>query len=239
MMGVDAIMGVTTKEQVTKEQVLAWSINLVDAFGASQFWMDRDSKDHALSLSEEWEDLLPNKKESETFMYVNLSDRYYGKGYERGSCPDILMIALWLQQTIPGASVWYGGDSSCNLEPFGDLEQQELWDHFVAVGHRPYRKGWTDSLDDRHFSTGIPHCKFCGDFRMSRSGIGASYGSYYCHGCEFGIFTNDAGEVWRVSREVGGRSTVRADQQTPMDNSDDCPVLDESFVTWKRSRRIG
>lgn len=67
--------------------------------------------------------------------------RHYGIGYERGPIMKIAAILGWSLRNLPGAKVYYGGDSF-TLEDLCEWtldREREVLDHFFKHGQRPYR----------------------------------------------------------------------------------------------------
>lgn len=217
-MGVDAEMFVRTFARVDEARVreLAWEV--AEAFGADNFWIWKDGYSgdrRALTLITEYEQdgdtIYP--AEGETFIQVSPATRYYGPGYERGDLPFLIGLADWLERRIPGAHVWYGGDSSGRCaEPFGKAERETMLAHFAEYGHCPYvgdpRTGNTDSLAvfGRPDKWARRSCDFC-EQPMTRYGWGGdNYAAVSCAGCGRDESTHDGGATWRVTKDVGGRA---------------------------------
>lgn len=57
---------------------------------------------------------------------LNLSRKYFGKGYDRGDAPLFVGIAKYLEQRLPGTRILYGERSSGDLFPFGQVERAAL-----------------------------------------------------------------------------------------------------------------
>lgn len=116
----------------------------------------------------------------EQFINVHLWTRYYGKGYERGSWPTIRGVAEYLEHAFPGATVYYGGDSSgvC-ATPFDEAARKELNDHYLTFGHSPYR-GYRAPWDG---GKSYPTCDFCGGREMNNIGGRGGDDHYQCDGC--------------------------------------------------------
>lgn len=161
-MGIDAEMVVRTRAEVSERQVIRWAYELAEAFRGA-VWTVRPGTFHdgtsyrCLEIVQRYEQDGPpiEPEPGETLIRVRLRGRYYGPDYERGDLPTLIMVARWLEAKISGAAVWYGGDSSGALaEPFGEEQREELWQHFLEHGHRPY---------EGHFGRGMnaPVCDFC------------------------------------------------------------------------------
>ena len=69
---------------------------------------------------------------------IDTYSRYYGKGYERGSWPDICSVLMLLFACPNVKRVWYGGDSSDPPE-ISREQVNEISMHFMLHGERPYR----------------------------------------------------------------------------------------------------
>lgn len=213
-MGIDARMFVTTKSAaVTKAFVKDAAYQLAAAFGADRFFIDRDRKwngAHALELISEYQQDGPTlyPEPGEKLIEVNLWTRYYGHEYERGDLPFIVSVAEWLERKIPDSDIWYGGDSSgVRAKLFDHMARSRLFDHFVAVGHEPYRVGWDSETNGL-----ARYCDFC-DKPMLRYGWGGrgdgEYAAFHCHGCGFDETTRDGGKTWQSKDE-------KAEQHSPI-----------------------
>lgn len=204
-MGIDAEMFVRTKEQVTKEQVLNWAYEIGSAFGSKRFFGIRpdqgwgDPRHHLVIIDEYHQDgpsIFPD--EGETFIRVYLWTQYYGPEYERGDLPLIINVARWLEEKIPSAEVWYGGDSSGVLaKPFGVAEREGLWKHFIAVGHAPY-----SDYFDRTDGVKAPICDMC-DKALRCNGWGQNWRLFYCSGCGRELETRDGGTTYQARDKKG------------------------------------
>ena len=189
-MGVDAVLFVRTKRVYSREEVLDLSYRMCAALGADEFMLDRERNKHALSLCG-------------STIEANIWYRYYGIGYERGSWPGIYAVARWLAGNIEG-TVYYGGDSSDpeNFATF-DSQQEELWDHFLKVGHFPYTGGLDDGMIERVGDDEIcrPICNLCKKPSI-RYGFGGNYAAFNCPGCGEVWKTNDKGHTWEIKSEL-------------------------------------
>jgi len=194
-MGVDAVMYVTTKQELTEDDVLNYAYDLSEAFGAAPFFIVRPDNEfnqephHCLTLvarsPEDYEYYIPD---AVSIIQVHLRSRYYGNGYERGDAPTILAVAAWLESRIPGATIWYGGDySGVDETPFNETERQKLWEYFCQVGHKFYTGV---SEDDAGLT-----CDLCKK-PLVRYGWGEGYAAYRCPSCEYTVETRDGGETW-------------------------------------------
>jgi hypothetical protein len=196
-MGIDAQMLVKTRATVTPEQVRRWSWEMVGEFGHDNFWMFGEG-DLALRLTDEFtqdgEPITPEP--GETLIECHLDGRYYGPEYERGDAPLLISIAGWLEANIPGASVWYGGDSSGVLATLFDERAREvLLRHFVRVGHLPYQG---------YFGRGEngPMCPRCHE-NMLHSGGGGGETFWFCYGCPNKAISNASRQmIWSDGADV-------------------------------------
>jgi len=194
-MGIDARMFVRTSKPVTDEEIRDLAYRLVEGIGPKHFFLDREGRygvpRHALSRLTEFDQdgptLYPGR--GETFIGVHLAGRYYGPGYERGDLPVILVVATWLEAAVPGAEMWYGGDSSgATAAPFGPTERAALFEHFVHVGHRPYDQGFGLFCGD---GSPPPICEFCAR-PMFDFGGGGGRTFFSCGGCGIQVQRRDA-----------------------------------------------
>lgn len=197
-MGVDAEMFARVKRAVPEAEVADLAYRIAATFGQDQFIIFRPGEwgyvngQRAIERVEVYEqdgpDITPEP--GETFLRVHLLGRYYGKGYERGHLPTYVCVAMWLEQNIPGCSVWYGGDSSgiC-ASAFGHAEREALMRHYCDVGHEPY-----ESHFDRGGEIVNPMCSLCRR-PAHRYGYGNSYAAYRCLGCGWDVVTRDGGKT--------------------------------------------
>lgn len=196
-MGIDAEMFVRTKAKVTKEEVREWAYRLGEAFGPDNFWIwkDKDRIRHCLELTGVYHQDGPEIKpeHGEVFIQVHPATRYYGRGYERGNLPFLAAIAEWLEANIPGAEVWYGGDSSgVEAKKFNRAARQKLLQHFYKYGHSPYHR-----FDGLLSKDGLeaPLCKCCWK-KMRQFGWGQNYAAFNCDGCGESTVTKDGGKTF-------------------------------------------
>lgn len=192
-MGVDAEMFVRTKEHVTPEQVRSWAYHLGASFGPDRFWIWHEDKRHCLMLVDEYEQdgdtIYP--EEGETFIRVFPATRYYGKGYERGDISFLIMLAEWLERVIPGAEVWYGGDSSgCCASKFDKPERERMMAYFCEVAHHPYNRGFSYIFRN----SAPPLCPLC-DVNLIENGGGQGKAFLYCEGCGQQAISYSDGQV--------------------------------------------
>lgn len=176
-MGIDAQMLLKVPGKVNSKQVKKWSYDVCEAFLSDNFFIDRERKRHALSITKEFtqdgDSIIPNI--DETLIEVNLWTRYYGEGYERGNFPLIKTLAEYFEKKIEGCKVYYGGDSSgvC-AELFDKKRRESMFEHFVDRGHKEY-----------HFNTAQgPECEFC-EHPMIQYGWGGGYEAFRCAGCGY------------------------------------------------------
>lgn len=210
VMGIDAMMLVRVKGQsnwLVPIQVKKLSYHVGQTFGANKFYISKESNRHALNIITHFEneDNLDFMEEydgkviydlnypilvaepDEQFISVSLMTRYYGKGYERGDALFIIMIAEYLERTISGSEIWYGGDSG-GVTPFGRLERYKLLDYFFDVGHSPYMGGWGMNGD-------MVPCMFCGGALMYNVGGGGKYIYHTCGGCGVQVISDNSGQI--------------------------------------------
>jgi hypothetical protein len=191
-MGIDAEMFVRTMEPRSEDEVKQIAYRLGASFGSDRFWHFKDADYFhrcAEIVSEYGQDgptLYPEK--GEQFIRIHPATRYYGIGYERGDLPFLLALSDWLEASIPGGVVWYGGDSSgVEAKPMREI-RAELWRHFCANGHEPYVSAFAGK-------NAGPYCTFC-EHPMTQFGFGAKYEAYSCHGCGDQIKTTDGRKTW-------------------------------------------
>lgn len=185
-MGIDAEMLVRTKKPINELEVRQLAARMVSAFGTDWFmiWNEPDSEwnSHALEIVNIYEQDGPDIKPEpdEHFIRVNLSGRYYGKGYERGALYFYISVANWLEYHIKDAVIYYGGDSSgiC-AEPFNKASREKLWQYFCEHGHEPYTSYFGSFLGSKN----IVVCDFCANKKMTNTGGGGGRTFLFCSGC--------------------------------------------------------
>lgn len=69
---------------------------------------------------------------------ANVTQRYYGNGYERGDWPSIFGAIRLLQAAFPTARVFYGGDSDDTAPEFTQETAVEMWMHFTGPSGDAY-----------------------------------------------------------------------------------------------------
>lgn len=214
MMGIDAEMLVknVSRDLVTDDWLKEKSWRLCQAVGSKHFYLDADNGRSAIQRARNWEtesedgtmweDDSPVKHEArpgECFLSVNLSSRWYGIGYERGDLLTICATAEWIEQNVPDAEVWYGGDSSgVEMTLFGHEERSALKAHLYGDSGRDYF-GSFGRISGRE-GKGPEPCGLCpgGVYRGNQFGFGqrGQYASFSCAGCGKIVRTRDGGESW-------------------------------------------
>lgn len=182
-MGIDAQLLVRNPKPLSPLEVRKMSRDLVAAFGIERFCVIPpgvydENGSHALEIVDEYVQDGPTLRPAngEQFIIVNVSSRWYGKGYERGDLPVLISIAEWLELRIQGSQIWYGGDSSGVLaKSFDACGRRELFQHFVKVGHDPYSSFFG--------KVGSETCAFCADAPMHGCRGGPGGVGYVCDGC--------------------------------------------------------
>ena len=224
-MGVDAEMFIKIKGRdnwLTEQKIISLAYDVGECFGSDRFWIwengwstsraielvaPHDGKDEHPELTGKVVYLQDGDpifaEEDEQFVRVYPATRYYGREYERGDLPFLLILAEWLERKIPQGELWYGGDSSgCIAEPFDKEARENLFMHFVKVGHRPY---------NTFFGEGLPRaiCEFCGGIPMMNNGGGQGYLFNTCNGCgNKAIIDRRTGEMKRKLERHGNFFTA-------------------------------
>lgn len=177
-MGIDANMFVRVKGKVTESQLIAAEHTLFERFGAEMLstWTEH-LLEEVDEVAQDGPTVTPRK--GEAFINVNLWTRYYGPGYERGNIRLIIDVAEVLETIFVGGEVWYGGDSSgvCAVR-FNAAARAELRDHWLKVGHEPYRRGKNQFMPEPDTDDG-PDCRRC-KVPTHRYGWGGNYAAYFC-----------------------------------------------------------
>lgn len=134
-MGVDAVMYVSgLGERPEAERVARWSRELLDLFGSDRFIA-------RCGLEIVSPETLPDGAAPGSWCIdVNLSARYYGPRYERGDPLFLCAVAEWLEQHIPGCTVWYGADSDDVRDVFDEPARKQMRAHFYGPNGRDYYK---------------------------------------------------------------------------------------------------
>ncbi len=223
-MGIDAEMFVKVRGQhLTEDDLKALRAKVGDAFGTERFFITCESNYVRHSLQEVQEIHQDSADENEAiirplpgeqFIQVSLYTRYYGPGYERGDFGFIYLLYKWLELNIPEGEVWYGGDSSGVLfrSLTADGCAEKLLQHYLKVGHQPYRCYFQESLGTEDTWAKPPKCihPLCGD-NMSRSGFGPAYALFTCVSCGRSYYTKDSGVTW-LSAQYRDGLTERTDK---------------------------
>lgn len=194
-MGVDAEMVVVAPQVLTDRDLLRLAYETCGGFGTERFFISRDDTyggpHHALTPGTSYA-LDPHPEPGYVFT-VRLWQSYYGPGYERGDLPFLLGLRRWFESKLPGARVYYGGDSGEALTLLDDDVERELWQHFITHQRFPYITHKRSLLGGDGIDT--PHCDLC-DEDLLRNGFGANYGGFWCAGCGYEVETRDGGKTW-------------------------------------------
>lgn len=140
--------------------------------------------------------------EGELLLEVMTQGRYYAPFYERGVLHDYLAIADWLGRRVPGCTVYYGSHDHGDVEELTAARREELWAHFVRVGHRPYERSGD------HAPVSSPKCDFC-DQRMT--GHVGSGGTFTCTACGWNVIVDDEGRLRERDPDTGRWAAVGDD----------------------------
>ena len=128
-MGIDAkiIIRKVSRDYCTQDKIKELNDALIKEFGISPFWRGLYNEYRALDMTltryREKDDPIPGSvyrqdgksifaDDCECLLQIYTWSRFYGPGYERGDLLHLIALAEWVEKTIPGAEVWYGGDSS-------------------------------------------------------------------------------------------------------------------------------
>lgn len=192
-MGIDAMMSARVPSILSKEEVLSLAVDCHEAFGIGVYV----SRPHHHCIEIENDDVWHKPaKEGETWLriYVGGSGRYYGEGYERGYVGDYILIASWIEERLPSAELFYGGDSGDYIdEPFDKKRRKELWEHYCKVGHKPYTGNFSKALGDKEK---VQFCDFC-HIVMQQNGFSRTgFAAFYCQGCGYATETKDNGKTY-------------------------------------------
>lgn len=140
----------------------------------------------------------------ECLLKVHLFGRYYGPGYERGDILKYCAVAEWIETNLPGAELWYGGDSGDDLVRFDEPYRRELRAHLYGPKGRAYFQYGGDVPGLRRAEYGTPPaCSLCPGkvYCGSRCGFGSDYASFNCPGCGESKETRDGGKTWAKPTE--------------------------------------
>ncbi len=198
-MGVDAQMLIGVSREPSPDELQQWGYRLGDAVGPSHLFLSHigdtfhkiyRAMEIAPMLAENPEedctlvdDLTEAEREkSVAFIDVSVCGRYYGPGYERGNLWIYIAVAEWCERNLPGARVYYGGDSGETLELFDAAGRESVIRHWAQHGHIPY-SGAIGKWDGEHPLT--PTCPLC-NVKAHRFGFGQNYASWSCLGCDQG-----------------------------------------------------
>lgn len=163
-MGVNAIMRFEPVTKLTDKQITDAAWRLSGAFYREPFFF--------------YDDARALEKDGQ-YIKVNLSGRYYGIDYERGSLHTLIAIAEWIEYNFNGASVFYGGDSDESYSLFDKAAREKLKEHFFKVGHLPY-VGFTLEHEKGKVK---PDCPKCSKPMIDCGGGGADT-FWFCYGCD-------------------------------------------------------
>jgi hypothetical protein len=170
-MGIDAMMEVRLARVVERSQVRRWAWELARLFGAHSgpgnanvVRVDREETPwvcRALELTTPEREVVypyPPEPTMGTLIKVNLIERYYGPGYERGDGHFLILCAQWLEAVTSewGGKVYYGGDSGGaeEMKLFDGPARARMWRHLLKFP--PYH-----TAGGSPFSRHAPKCAFC------------------------------------------------------------------------------
>jgi hypothetical protein len=174
-MGVDARMKVHLKEPVNSEKLQELSYIFGSAFHCHlMIGMNQEIWHKPLDYNSDWD----GSERNEMILNVPLSGRYYGPGYERGPIMDYIIIAEFLEMLIPNCEIYYGGDSSDELELFNTDARRKMMQYFIRNrGRDNYVRSFKIKNDSKS-----PICPVC-KVEMVQSGWGHKYSYFSCMGC--------------------------------------------------------
>jgi hypothetical protein len=142
--------------------------------------------------------------DGEWLLTVSLWTRYYGPDYERGDILTICAIAEWIEANIPGAEVWYGGDSSGVLaKPFHEAERKKMRAHLYGADGRDYYN-YRSSFMQKPKGPRPQPCGLCigpDNFAEFGWGRGGQYLAVHCAGCGKSFKTEDGGTTWAEDKK--------------------------------------
>jgi hypothetical protein len=181
-----------------------YSSQLTSTIGAERFFLQPDKNRHALSFCidtfkeypEEYEEATGKiwtptspaifgqdssekpyiiAKPNEQFIECHVWSRYYGEEYARGDWSSLSMVLMWIVYNIPGAQVWYGGDSGgVELEKMTAKKLMEITKFYLTSGFESYRS---------YFFRETYVCEFCRR-KMGDTGGGGDHTFWSCDGCD-------------------------------------------------------
>lgn len=215
-MGIDAVMYVEIPGEVSTADLKAMGYELGSCVGPESFLTWAPEVDNNLPWRKQGRGPLEfadfsddgdengaiyglTRRDGFTLVQVSLSGRYYGRGYERGNLWTYVAVGAWFESQVAGCTVWYGGDSSDELDLFDEEYQSALIQHWAEVGGRPH---YSYHCSNETLSSGrvIPNCPVC-DVALNRSGWGGNgdeeYAHVSCMGCGYSRSTRDGGQTWK------------------------------------------
>jgi hypothetical protein len=142
---------------------------------------------------------LRTRAKAETLVECHLSGRFYGKGYERGDLVSIAAVAHWLHRVWPKSTVFYGGDSSDELDEWTPEFEADLWNHMASPQGRDYFASWNSTFAGGAGGGKPVQCDFCKIDAITNGG-GGDKTFWYCPSCH---------KKWERSRD--GTLTDRED----------------------------
>ena len=181
-MGIDARMCVLCTEKFSEEEVRTLSWEIGAAFGTEAFYYTYPQAEPprpALSLIDRYEEFDSDQEmvppRGGSLIRVELTERFWGIGYERGNLLQLLAIAKWLEVKT-GGQVWYGGDSSgARGVLFDATEREKNWKHFLEKGNPYFER-------ESFLKTSPPECPRFAP-RASSAGGGGDRDFWICSGC--------------------------------------------------------
>ncbi len=247
-MGIDTRILIRVKPpHLTPPEIERVSYALSSCIGADHFWLQKaefkegkfvPGRTALCEILPETEEYYPEDKgkvvfrqdgdsiypePDEQFLELHLWSRYYGPGYARGNWMVLRTTFQLLARLLPGAEIWYGGDSSGVLaEPVMIRGQPTPW--FEKIDNC-----WFDSGRESYTHTGRMWlskgesliCPTC-NHHCANIGGGGSKTFYYCYGCETNYVTSQ-GKVWRGEESFKIAEEIREGKTEPYFDGKDFP----------------
>ena len=136
-MPIDPLIYATTEIDLALEAVLLLGNDLQDTIGADRFdegCLPVNRIPHA-----DYNVFLPaNLPKTHTVIEVSVLSPFYGKGYARGTWPELAAILDFLRHRIPSGQVWYGDDCSDEVTLVTHEFMTDLWQFWACNANRPY-----------------------------------------------------------------------------------------------------
>jgi hypothetical protein len=137
-MPTDPLIFAVTARPLNGSNVEALNKDLIEQMGAERFTGPNDNQALELIVKDEYWYLPDDLPKANTVIQAHPATPYYGPDYARGYWPEIATITEYLRHRITDSSVWYGPDSSDEVEQVTPEWLTRMWKYWAVNGSRAY-----------------------------------------------------------------------------------------------------